>query len=109
MNVTRQNFASILPEITAKIKKANFVALDLEFTGLPDDNKFSRLDDHESRYVKTANEMKGYFVLQYGLSIFSQNSEKRNVMVLKLIVITSLFSLPDLWIVRHIGYKEQTP
>ena len=96
MNVTRQNFASILPEITAKIKKANFVALDLEFTGLPDDNKFSRLDDHESRYVKTANEMKGYFVLQYGLSIFSQNSEKRNVMVLKLIVITSLFSFPDL-------------
>lgn len=30
------------------------------------------LDDHNERYVKTCAEMSKFFVLQYGLSIFSQ-------------------------------------
>jgi hypothetical protein len=35
MNVTRKNFVEILPKILRSIKTAEFVALDLEFTGLP--------------------------------------------------------------------------
>ena len=39
MNVTRKNFNQLLPEIREQIKAADFVALDLEFTGLPDDKE----------------------------------------------------------------------
>ena len=37
MNVTSKNFAQLLPEILEKIEKADLVAVDLEFTGLPND------------------------------------------------------------------------
>ena len=57
MNVTRDNFAELLPEILARIDAADLVALDLEFTGLPNDKEFSQLDTRDERYVKTAFQM----------------------------------------------------
>ena len=42
MNITRNNFNEQLPGILAAIDGADFVALDLEFTGLPDDGKLSK-------------------------------------------------------------------
>jgi len=71
MNVTRKNFAEHLPEILAKIEAADLVAIDLEFTGLPNDKDFNQLDTREERYQKTAHQMEKYYVLQYGLSIFN--------------------------------------
>ena len=35
MNIVRKNFCEKLPEILKRISKAEFVSLDLEFTGLP--------------------------------------------------------------------------
>jgi len=57
MNVTRENFAELLPEILAKIDVADLVAVDLEFTGLPNDKEFSQLDTRDERYIKTAFQM----------------------------------------------------
>ena len=57
MNVTRENFAELLPEILARIDVADLVAVDLEFTGLPNDKKFSQLDTRDERYIKTAFQM----------------------------------------------------
>ncbi len=34
MEVTSQNFQSVLPEVLSAIEEANFVAVDAEFTGL---------------------------------------------------------------------------
>lgn len=70
MNVTRKNFAELLPDILSKIESADFVALDLEFTGLPNDKDFNQLDTRDERYIKTAHQMEKFYVLQYGLSIF---------------------------------------
>jgi hypothetical protein len=34
MNVTRENFEQVLPEIEKRIKKCNFICFDAEYTGL---------------------------------------------------------------------------
>ena len=62
MNVTRKNFAEHLPEILAKIEAADLVAIDLEFTGLPNDKDFNQLDTREERYQKTAHQMAMWFI-----------------------------------------------
>ena len=62
MNVTRKNFAEHLPEILAKIEAADLVAIDLEFTGLPNDKDFNQLDTREERYQKTAHQMATWFI-----------------------------------------------
>lgn len=62
MNVTRKNFAEHLPEILAKIEAADLVAIDLEFTGLPNDKDFNQLDTREERYQKTAHQMATWFM-----------------------------------------------
>ena len=41
MNVTRKNFAELLPKIVSQIKSAEFVSLDLEFTGLPNNKCYN--------------------------------------------------------------------
>ena len=56
MNVTRKNFNQLLPEIREQIKAADFVALDLEFTGLPDDK--ARVNDQIWNFFISSQELK---------------------------------------------------
>jgi len=76
MNIVRKNFTEKLPEILKRISTAEFVSLDLEFTGLPHKDCYNMLDTREERYQKVSKSIQEFFVLQYGVSIFTREENK---------------------------------
>jgi hypothetical protein len=69
MNITKLNFKYLYPKILHTVKNCNFVALDLEFSGITLTKELinSRQDDIELRYFKIKENIKNFIPLQLGL------------------------------------------
>eukprot|EP00882_Tetradesmus_deserticola_P014874 GHRQ01015828.1.p1 GENE.GHRQ01015828.1~~GHRQ01015828.1.p1 ORF type:complete len:190 (+),score=56.60 GHRQ01015828.1:265-834(+) len=71
VDVTKENFQTVLPKIKEALEKCTFYSFDCEMTGLfTDGNKHEYLDDIQSRYSKMTESSKAYVITQYGLSCF---------------------------------------
>ncbi|XP_041348431.1 poly(A)-specific ribonuclease PNLDC1-like [Gigantopelta aegis] len=77
--VIKSNFESYLPSITDVVKKAEFVAIDTEFTGLQlnEQNKPSLFDGSEERYRKLKNCVSQFLVCQIGISAFVKEADNK--------------------------------
>ncbi|KXZ42003.1 hypothetical protein GPECTOR_226g498 [Gonium pectorale] len=70
-NVTKHNFAAVLPVLRAAIQEATFVAIDTEFTGLhPEGYGEDLYDTYEERYKRLLASSSNFIVCQFGLTAF---------------------------------------
>jgi DNA polymerase III epsilon subunit-like protein len=78
MKITRHNLDEQLPAIAAALRKAAFVAFDLEFTGLaqPTAVKQTFLDTVDQRFAAAYESTGGFFPLQLGLAVFEAAPEQ---------------------------------
>ncbi len=72
MEITRHNLEEQMPAIAAALRRAAFVAFDLEFTGLapPSAVKQTFLDTVDQRFAAAYESTGGFFPLQLGLAVF---------------------------------------
>jgi hypothetical protein len=76
--ITIDNFDSKLSEITYNLQKANFIAIDLEFSGMHlEQDEPSLKDSADQRYIKLKKAIQLFSPLQIGLSTFRHDSEQR--------------------------------
>ena len=80
MQVTRDNYEDLFPEICSHIHACSFIAFDCEFTALRDNLSQSQslFDDAETRYNIQRNTSSGHhsIISQIGLSVFKHQPEK---------------------------------
>lgn len=72
MDVTNENFISLLPEISETIRECDFVAIDTELSGLMRERSLNRFDLPDERFAKAFELSRGYFIMQFGLSCFTR-------------------------------------
>lgn len=72
MDITKQNFVELLPEITDAIRQCDFVGIDTELSGLLRERSSNRFDLPSERYAKVVESSRGYFIMQFGLSCFTR-------------------------------------
>ncbi|XP_016431591.1 poly(A)-specific ribonuclease PARN isoform X2 [Sinocyclocheilus rhinocerous] len=74
MEVTRQNFKEVLPEVCNAVQEADFISIDGEFTGISDGLSVSALtnglDTPEERYTKLRKHSMNFLLFQFGLCTF---------------------------------------
>uniref|UniRef100_A0A8D8RCG3 Poly(A)-specific ribonuclease PARN n=1 Tax=Cacopsylla melanoneura TaxID=428564 RepID=A0A8D8RCG3_9HEMI len=70
MEVTKQNFKEILPEVEEAIKSAEFVTIDGEFTGLSNGLITTPYDTPTQYYNKIRNGAMDFLLIQFGLCAF---------------------------------------
>uniref|UniRef100_A0A0P4W5L6 Uncharacterized protein n=1 Tax=Scylla olivacea TaxID=85551 RepID=A0A0P4W5L6_SCYOL len=78
MEVTTENFKEVLPSILQAVERADFVAIDAEFTGLrrKETSRYCELDTIEERYIKAREAAKDFGMIQFGISAFRYIKEK---------------------------------
>nr|WDD38921.1 specific ribonuclease PARN [Fagopyrum tataricum] len=79
-NVTRSKFDLILPELTRQIRAADFVAIDLEMTGVtsaPWRESFE-FDRYDIRYLKVKDSAEKFAVVQFGVCPFRLDAIKQS-------------------------------
>ncbi|CAF0716460.1 unnamed protein product [Brachionus calyciflorus] len=77
-DITNENFEIKFHEINYNISKANYIAIDTEFTGLHiDEFRPSLTDSAEERYQKLKKPIQTFNVIQFGLSTFRYCNEQR--------------------------------
>ena len=77
-DITIDNFDIKFQEITYNLQKANFIAIDTEFSGLHVENAHPSLkDDGSERYRKLKKSIQLFNVLQVGLSAFRFCNEQK--------------------------------
>lgn len=73
MDVTRENFAEIYPELKEKISTASFICFDEEMSGITNP-EFSlrnrKEDDPDARYLKMVPVASRYSIIQIGICLF---------------------------------------
>ncbi|XP_071725703.1 poly(A)-specific ribonuclease PARN [Rutidosis leptorrhynchoides] len=79
-NVTKSNFDSSLADLRRHVKDADFVAIDLEMTGVTsapwrDSFEFDRFD---VRYLKVKDSAEKFAVVQFGVCPFRWDSNKQS-------------------------------
>lgn len=84
MNVTRENFNRLLPQIKQDISKATFISFDCEFSGLGilKETQPDLLDSPAIRYNKVSRVCTEFLPLQVGICMFEFN-EKDNFYIAK--------------------------
>jgi poly(A)-specific ribonuclease len=76
--ITNENFDLKFQEISHCMSKANYIAIDTEFTGLYiQNNEPSRSDTAEERYKKLKKSIQTFNVIQIGLSAFRYSLEQK--------------------------------
>ncbi|MES1911511.1 MAG: hypothetical protein MHM6MM_003929 [Cercozoa sp. M6MM] len=75
MNITRAHFASVLPQVESAIKRASFLAVDCEFSGLHAAEKWHglqscQLDPPALRYLQLRDGVEQFQLMQLGLCTF---------------------------------------
>ncbi|KAG0616179.1 hypothetical protein M758_5G096300 [Ceratodon purpureus] len=78
-NVTRRNFAESLEQLKGQLSGADFVAVDLEMTGV-ESTKWRRnleLDSYETRYQNLKHSAEKFAVWQCGVCPFKWNAEQK--------------------------------
>lgn len=78
MEVTVENFAETLPSILQAVERADFIAIDAEFTGLrrKETSRYCELDTIEQRYTKAREAAKDFGMIQFGITAFRYIREK---------------------------------
>jgi uncharacterized protein YprB with RNaseH-like and TPR domain len=78
MNVTMKNFNDSLPLVKEAIEKADFLAFDLELTGLHWDKEAQPIiiDELPTRYQKVRETANNFAITQFGLCCFSREDMK---------------------------------
>ncbi|KAL1923300.1 uncharacterized protein VTP21DRAFT_8280 [Calcarisporiella thermophila] len=72
MEVLRDNFGKLLPMIKEAIRKADFIAIDTELTGLNEPpERENLLDDPGTRYEKHRITSGQFRIIQFGLTTFT--------------------------------------
>jgi hypothetical protein len=76
MNVTVKNFNETFPKVKEAIDKADFLAFDLELTGLHWDKEAQPnvMDDISIRYQKVRETANNFAIIQFGLCCFSRGA-----------------------------------
>ncbi|XP_022830629.1 poly(A)-specific ribonuclease PARN-like isoform X1 [Spodoptera litura] len=77
MEVVRKNFKETLPLVKESIDKADFLAIDTEFTGLINGRDVTIFDSPEDYYLRLMNGSSEFLLIQFGMSCFYWD-EKRN-------------------------------
>lgn len=72
MDVTKSNFAEILPKFNQCLQECDFIAIDCEFTGLFTTISNDYLATHEQYYSKLRNNINKFQLIQLGISIFKK-------------------------------------
>ena len=72
MELTRDNYYDIEPIILKDIEESDFIALDLELSGLIQ-NKFKIYDTPEENFLKSKNNADNFRIIQLGISCFIKN------------------------------------
>lgn len=78
IEVTRENFATVLPAVLNSISSAKFISFDTELTGLCTNrfHRYSVLDEVEQRYSKVRDSAINFGLIQVGITTFHWNSKK---------------------------------
>ncbi|XP_070580001.1 poly(A)-specific ribonuclease PARN-like [Ptychodera flava] len=76
MDVTRSNFKECLQMVTSLIKESSFLAIDGEFTGLNTAINLHAFDTPQERYGKLLKGSLDFLLIQFGLCVFTYESEK---------------------------------
>ncbi|KAJ2080453.1 hypothetical protein H4R24_003064 [Coemansia sp. RSA 988] len=73
MDVTKDNFEKALKEFEAAVTQSDFVAMDMEMTGLYETKELqpNRLDTLDERYAKLKRSVELYGVIQVGVCLFT--------------------------------------
>jgi poly(A)-specific ribonuclease len=74
MEVTRLNYAQVLPRLLADIRSATFLVYDMEQTGIAADRRLQNtsIDTLQHRYLKLRRSISSFYPLQFGLCTFHQ-------------------------------------
>lgn len=78
MDVTVDNFFSVLEDFKTNLRDVAFVAFDLEFTGLnisKTASKLSRFDLVEERFEKAKESVVSFLPIQFGVCLFTPSTE----------------------------------
>lgn len=75
MEVTKNNFEEIFPEIVKDIESATFLCIDGEFTGLNNGLNVTAFDTPAESYRKIRAGSLDFLFVQFGLSIFTQDQK----------------------------------
>ncbi|XP_013169304.1 PREDICTED: poly(A)-specific ribonuclease PARN-like isoform X2 [Papilio xuthus] len=80
MEVTRKNFRECLPLIEESIKKADFLVIDAEFTGIIHGRDVTMFDSPQEYYATLLKGSTEFLLIQYGLCAFYWNETKKYYM-----------------------------
>lgn len=72
MDITKENFSALLPQISETIQNCDFIAIDTELSGLMREKSSNRFDLPEERFATAVEQSRGYFIMQFGLSCFTR-------------------------------------
>jgi len=80
MDVRKENFDHVFPEIRKSIEDAAFIAIDGEFTGLSTSPIYepALYDTQEDRYRKYLRSLSNFCICQCGLSMYVPSKESEN-------------------------------
>ncbi|XP_015174095.1 PREDICTED: poly(A)-specific ribonuclease PARN-like domain-containing protein 1 isoform X2 [Polistes dominula] len=78
IEVTKENFAEIYPQLKDDLENADVIAIDTEFTGLDCDeiSKISLFDTTEERYKYLRNTLKPFIIIQFGITVLKRIQDK---------------------------------
>ncbi|KPJ08315.1 Poly(A)-specific ribonuclease PARN [Papilio machaon] len=80
MEVTRKNFRECLPLINESIKKADFLVIDAEFTGIINGRDVTMFDSPQEYYITLLKGSTDFLLIQYGLCAFYWNETEKHYM-----------------------------
>lgn len=77
MEVLKNNFAQMLPDFVSCINQCDFVAFDLEFSGLsmPTSERIKRYDSPAQRYALARESVTNFAPLQLGVCAFTRHGD----------------------------------
>ncbi|XP_052073736.1 poly(A)-specific ribonuclease PNLDC1-like [Mytilus californianus] len=80
VGITKANFEDVFPTVETAIRKAEFIALDAEFTGLQlnKQTKSTLFDTSEERYAKLRRTISNITICQIGVSAFVKDPDSEN-------------------------------
>lgn len=79
-HVTRSNFESAVAELRSHVRAADFVAIDLEMTGITSApwRESLEFDRSDVRYLKVKDSVEKFAVVQFGVCPFIWDSSKQS-------------------------------
>ncbi|XP_047995663.1 poly(A)-specific ribonuclease PARN-like [Leguminivora glycinivorella] len=80
MEITRKNFKESLPIVSDSIKRADFLVIDAEFTGLINGPDVTMFDSPAEYYLRTMMGCKDFLLIQYGLCAFYWDEDAKQYM-----------------------------